>query len=139
MLDTNACIAIINGRPAAVRERLQAAIGHGDAIAVPSVVVLELWYGAGKSQRQAQNAERLGIFLAGTIDVLDFDDDDARVAGMVRARMEAAGTPIGAYDLLIAAQALRRQWRLVTANVGEFSRVEGLDFEDWAASACIGH
>lgn len=63
---------------------------------------------------------------------MDFNDEDARQAGRVRAALQTAGTPIGADDLLIAGQALRRGMTLVTANAGEFSRVPGLAWEDWA-------
>ena len=139
LLDTNACIAIINGKPAQVREHFQAALNNGATICVPSVVVFELWYDVGKTQRQAQNSERLKTFLAGPIDLLDFNDADAQEAGMLRARLETAGTPIGAYDVLIAGQALRHQRTLVTANVKEFSRVQGLVFEDWAAGPTASH
>ena len=73
------------------------------------------------------------VFFAGPINVLPFDDEDARAAGEVRATFEAAGTPIGSYDLAIAGQALRRRSTLVTANVSEFGRVAGLVWEDWAS------
>ena len=66
--------------------------------------------------------------------IVDFDGEDARVAGEQRAALETAGRPLGPYDLLIAGQALRREWILVTANVSEFSRVKGLKWEDWAKS-----
>ena len=69
------------------------------------------------------------------LNLLPFDDEDARVAGRERARLEGAGKSIGAYDLLIAAQALRHQQTLVTANVGEFSRVRGLNWKNWSAPA----
>ena len=70
--------------------------------------------------------------MAGPVSVLPFEDDDSRVAGAVRAALEASGKPIGAYDLLMGAQALRHQLTLVTANVVEFSRVKGLIWQDWA-------
>lgn len=73
-------------------------------------------------------------FLSGLIGTLVFDEADARAAGEVRASLEAAGTPIGAYDAMIAAQAVRRGITLVTANVSEFARVDDLRWEDWAAS-----
>jgi tRNA(fMet)-specific endonuclease VapC len=139
LLDTNACIAIINGRPAGVRERFYKATNGGAAMAVSSVVVFELWYGVFKSQRQSFNAERLRVFRAGPIDLLDFDDEDGRIAGMVRSNLQAAGTPIGAYDLLIAAQALRHQTPLITSNVAEFACVSGLTFEDWATTPTAHH
>ncbi len=67
----------------------------------------------------------------GPIDQLPFDDEDARVAGAIRAELERAGKPIGAYDLLIAGQALRHKLKLITANVSEFKRIKGLHWEDW--------
>ena len=70
--------------------------------------------------------------VAGPILLLPFDEEDARIAGSVRAALETSGKPIGAYDVLIAGQALKRQLTLVTANVSEFSRVKGLVWQDWA-------
>ncbi|MBO0834424.1 MAG: hypothetical protein J2P28_02760 [Actinobacteria bacterium] len=72
------------------------------------------------------------MFLSGDIDLLEFDDQDAQSVGKVRAALEKAGTPIGAYDLLTAGQALRRELTVVTANTGEFDRVTGLDWQDWS-------
>ncbi|MFZ1140033.1 MAG: type II toxin-antitoxin system VapC family toxin [Candidatus Sulfotelmatobacter sp.] len=134
LLDTNACIALINGQPATVRARLHKATAGGDHVLVSSIAVFELWYGVGKSTRQEFNRKRLETFLAGPILVLPFEDADARVAGSVRAVLEAAGKAIGAYDVLITSQALRHQLTLVTANVSEFSRVKGLVWQDWAKS-----
>ena len=102
LLDTNACIALINGKPAPVRRRFEAAIAGGAAIATSSVVIYELWYGVAKSAQGDANTERLTAFLGGPIDVLDFTAEDAREAGYVRAALETVGRPIGAYDLLIA-------------------------------------
>ena len=132
LLDTNACIALINGRPASVRSRFQKAIAAGDKVFVSSIVAFELWYGVAKSSRQQVNRQRLATFLRGPITLLPFEDEDAEVAGAVRATLEAAGTPIGAYDLLIAGQAERRKLTLVTANVAEFARIQGLAWQDWA-------
>jgi len=132
LLDTNTCIALINGQPATVRARLQKATAAGAHVLVSSIAVFELWYGVGKSTRQEFNRKRLEAFLAGPILVLPFEDTDARAAGSVRAVLEATGKPIGAYDLLVAGQALRHQLMLVTANVSEFSRVKGLLWQDWA-------
>ena len=132
LLDTNACIALINGRPAEVRGRFEAAAASGAPIATSSIVVYELWYGVAKSARAGANAERLAAFLGGPIDVLDFTVEDAYEAGHVRAALEAVGRPIGAYDLLIAGQARRLDARLVTANGAEFGRVTDLRWEDWS-------
>jgi tRNA(fMet)-specific endonuclease VapC len=131
LLDTNACTALINGTPAAVRRRFEKTIGsHG--IFVSSVSVFELWYGVAKSSRESLNRQRLEAFLSGPIGLLPFGGEDAQAAGSARATLERAGKPIGAYDLLIAGQALQNQLTLVTANVSEFSRVKGLAWQDWA-------
>jgi tRNA(fMet)-specific endonuclease VapC len=132
LLDTNACIALINGQPTTVRARMEKASIGGARVLVSSIAVFELWYGVGKSTKQEFNRKRLEKFLVGPILVLPFEDADARVAGSVRAALEAVGKPIGAYDLLMAGQALRHQLTLVTANVAEFSRVKGLAWQDWA-------
>ena len=134
LLDTNACIAVINGRPEQVRARLERAATAGATIAVPAVALYELWYGVAKSARLAANTERLHTFLSGPIGVLPLEADDAHAAGRIRAALEVAGTPIGPYDLLIAGQALNRGLTLVTANGAEFSRVPDLVWQDWAAS-----
>ena len=134
LLDTNACIALINGSPSAVRRRFQRAIAKEATVLVSSVVAFELWYGVAKSQRKDANTQRLQAFLAGPLEWTLLDEEDAREAGTVRAELEIAGRPIGAYDVLIAGQARRRGATLVTSNVGEFERVAGLKWADWAAS-----
>ena len=134
LLDTNAVIALLKNQPACVRDRLRRVAARGGSIAVSSVALYELWYGVARSQRRRDNAERLRIFLSGNVDVVAFDDQDAVVAGDLRAALEADGKPIGPYDLLIAAQALRNRATLVTANASEFARVPGLDCQDWSAA-----
>jgi tRNA(fMet)-specific endonuclease VapC len=133
LLDTNAVIAILKGKPAAVRARLRRVAPKATAIAVSSIVLFELWCGVARSERQRENTERLRIFLSGSISVIAFDAEDAAMAGEVRAALEATGKPIGPCDLLIAAQALRLRATLVTANVSEFVRVRGLAWQDWGA------
>jgi tRNA(fMet)-specific endonuclease VapC len=98
-----------------------------------SVVAFELWYGVGKSQRRESNTQRLEAFFAGPLEWGRFDEEDAREAGSVRAELESAGQPIGAYDVLLAGQARRRGATLVTSNAREFGRVRRLKWEDWAA------
>ena len=132
LLDTNACIALINGTPARVRHKMQSALEHGNKLFVPYVVAFELWYGVFKSSRQRENAERIEMFFAGPIALLPFEQEDAELAGATRAMLESAGKPIGAYDLLIAGQALRHNMTLITADVSEFARVNGLLWQDWA-------
>lgn len=131
-LDTNAVIAVLNDRTSPVRTRIDAAIGSGDTLAISSIVLFELRYGAAKSARPERNAQRIADFLAGPIEILPFEPADAEEAGDIRAALERAGTPIGPYDILVAAQARRHDALLVTANEREFSRVPRLKFEDWA-------
>jgi tRNA(fMet)-specific endonuclease VapC len=131
LLDTNTIVALLRNRPTGVRERYREAEAAGDYRALSSVVLFELWYGVAKSSQLQENAERMRVLLSGDVDLLDFDDEDARAAGQIRAALEKAGTPIGAYDLLIAGQALRRELTVVTANTSEFSRVAGLSWQDW--------
>jgi tRNA(fMet)-specific endonuclease VapC len=132
LLDTNACIALMNGAPVAVRSRFEKAIRGDFQVYIPSVVAFELWYGVAKSARVETNTQRLEMLLASPVIALPFENEDSRVAGSIRATLEAAGRPIGAYDYLIAGQAMARQLTLVTANVSEFSRVKGLSWQDWA-------
>ncbi len=131
LLDTNACIALNKGEPADVRERFHKAVQTGAQVWVPTVVLFELWYGVVKSARPKENAEDLATFLGGPVRVLAFAEEDAREAGEVRTSLERIGKPIGAYDVLIAGQALARKMTLVTANAKEFGRVKGLVWEDW--------
>ena len=135
LLDTNVCIALINGSSAAARRRFAGAAQHdGTTILFSSVVAFELWYGVEKSQRREQNAQRVQVFSAGPLEWVEFDADDAQEAGAIRAALEASGTPIGAYDVLLAAQARRRGAVLVTSNTSEFARVADLAIEDWTTS-----
>ena len=134
LLDTNACIALINDKIPPVRSRLRQAIAEDEKVMVSSVVAFELWYGVAKSARPEANGRLVETFFAGPVSTLPFESEDAKIAGRVRAALEAVGKPIGAYDLLIAAQALRHQLTLITANVPGFGRVKGLDWADWAKS-----
>jgi tRNA(fMet)-specific endonuclease VapC len=135
LLDTNVCIALINGEPSIVRSRFQKATNSGSHVLVSSIAAHELWYGVAKSKKQDFNRKRLETFLSGPILILPFEEPDARVAGAVRAALEALGKPIGAYDVLIAGQAVNHHLTLVTANVSEFSRVKGLNWQDWAKAS----
>jgi tRNA(fMet)-specific endonuclease VapC len=132
-LDTNAVIVALVQPHASVRVRLNRVLADRIPVALPSLVLFELHYGIAKSEHRERNSARLADFLASPIVTLNFDADDAREAGDIRAALTRAGTPIGPYDVLIAAQARRRNATLVTANRREFSRVPGLRFEDWAA------
>jgi len=115
-----------------VRTRLRKALDADHEVMVSSVVAFELWYGVAKSGRPEANARLVEAFFAGPVRLLGFESEDAKVAGRIRAALEAVGKPIGAYDLLIAGQAVRHGLTLITANGREFARVKRLDWEDWA-------
>lgn len=129
LLDSNAIITWFNGRNRALVERLKA---HDGEFGTSTIVIFELYFGAFNSSRVADNIDRLTNLK---MPVLEFGEADAQAAGEVRAALKKAGTPIGPYDLLIAAQAKARRLVMVTNNVTEFSRVEGLVVEDWMALA----
>lgn len=129
LLDTNAVIALIARRSAALLARVEAC--EPGSLAVSSIVAHELWYGAYRSRKVEFNLETLRLLFA-DLAIVDLDREDARVAGMIRADLARQGTPIGPYDVLIAGQAKARGLTLVTSNTGEFSRVAGLSLEDWA-------
>jgi tRNA(fMet)-specific endonuclease VapC len=131
LLDTNVCIALINGSSPTIRQRFERAQAEDAVMLFSSVVAYELWYGVEKSQKKEQNAQRVQTFSAGPLEWAVFDEDDAREAGAIRAALEAAGTSIGAYDVLLAGQARKRGAVLVTSNTDEFARVSGLVLEDW--------
>ena len=134
LLDTNVCIALINGQPS-IRARLQKVLSTGAEVRVSAIVAFELWYGVAKSSRVAENTRLLEAFFAGPLRLLAFEVEDAKVAGKIRAALETAGKPIAAYDVLIAGQALRSNFTLVTSNVREFERVKELNWIDWGKSS----
>ena len=129
-LDTNVVIGLLNQRPSSLVARFEQKAERG-LLALSSIVLFEMEYGVAKSDRQVRNAARLEAFLTYPIAVLPFEAADARESGDILASLERLGTPIGPYDVLIAAQARRRAATLVTANTREFSRVPGLRLEDW--------
>jgi tRNA(fMet)-specific endonuclease VapC len=126
LLDANAVIALLNDKSSKTAQRARRE-RVGD-VAVSAIVAHELFYGAFKTRRAAQN---LALIDALQFVVLEFDKEDARQAGEVRALLAAKGTPIGPYDVLIAGQAVARDMILVTRNTQEFGRVMGLQIEDW--------
>ena len=130
-LDTNVVIVALNQPLSPLRARLNRALVGDVPVAISSIVLFELWYGVAKGERRSHNTARIMDFLAGPIKILNFDAEDARESGDIRAALARAGTPIGPYDVLIAAQARRRGAILVTANKNEFARVPGLQTQDW--------
>ena len=132
LLDTNVCVMYLNGRSTSVRDRLLSV--STEDMAVCSVVKAELFYGAMRSNNPTRTLERQQEFL-GRFVSLPFWDETASVCVQGRARLASAGTPIGAYDLQIAAIALENSLTLVTHNTREFERVDRLQLEDWEVEA----
>jgi tRNA(fMet)-specific endonuclease VapC len=132
-LDTNVVIAVLKQQPAHLLERFARELPQG-TLALSTIVLFELQYGIANSARRKENTDRLAVFLQAPITVLPFEPEDTEEAGELRAELKRAGTPIGPYDLLVAAQARRRGAVLVTANAGEFARVPGLKTEDWTVT-----
>jgi tRNA(fMet)-specific endonuclease VapC len=128
LLDTNACIRILNNSSGSLVARLQQHMP--EEICLSSVVKAELIYGAHRSSRAANNLRLLRRFFEPFVS-LPFDDHCADQYGLIRSELERAGTPIGPNDLIIAATALTHDLILVTNNVREFGRVVGLQIEDW--------
>jgi len=128
MLDTNICIYIIKKRPETVREKLKQ-YDVGD-VALSSITVSELYYGAYKSQHVDRNLLALEHFLR-PFDILDFDSQASKRYGKIRAALERSGNIIGGLDMLIAAHALSEDMILITNNTKEFKRVEGLELDNW--------
>ena len=128
LLDTNVCIKYINGDSEAVKLKLQSY--RPEDILLCSVVKSELIYGVLKSTNKSKNVEKLKKFFAPFVS-LPFDDDCAMIYGEIRSSLEKTGKLIGAYDMQIAAIALRNNIILVTHNVKEFSRIVKLKIEDW--------
>ena len=131
LLDTNTCIYVIKRSPPQVYKRLRKLrIGE---VGISAITFCELQFGVTNSSKPEKNQLALTEFLA-PLEVLDFPSAAAVTFGEVRLRLKRAGTPIGSYDLLIAAHALEQGLTLVTNNLKEFKRVPGLELENWMKS-----
>lgn len=130
LLDTNICIYLLNRRSG--YENILARVDGltYDQVAISAITLAELRYGIAKSVKKAANRMKLDYFLH-QFECLPFDAEIANAYGELRTRLELQGTPIGPLDMLIAAHALQIQATLVTNNVREFERVEGLTIENW--------
>ncbi len=126
LLDTNAVIALVNDPRGPLASMLrQRDLG---CVALSSIVLHELYYGAFKSRQRDRN---LSVVASIALEVLEFTAEDAREAGVIRAALALDGTPIGPYDVLIAGQARARGLALVTRNRAEFERVPNLQLIGW--------
>jgi tRNA(fMet)-specific endonuclease VapC len=128
LLDSNVCIRLINNSSPAVTTRL--ASQQPEDILVSTITQLELYYGAYRSAQQERNLEILQRFFSQFI-IIPLDPEAARIAGRIRAELAASGTPIGPYDVQIAAITMANNLIVVTHNTKEFGRVNGLQIEDW--------
>lgn len=127
LLDTNLCIRVLRDRPATLRDRFN---NEAESLCISTIVLTELLHGAAKSARPDHNRREVERFAA-RLEVLPFDAGAADHAADIRACLEQLGQTIGGYDLLIAGHARSRGLIVVTGNIGEFNRVEGLRCEDW--------
>lgn len=128
MLDTNTCIYIINRSPKQVYERLKK-LSLGE-VGISVITFCELQYGVAKSAKPVENQLALTEFLA-PLEVLDFTSACAAPYGEIRADLNKKGCPIGNNDLLIASHAISEGLVLISNNLKEFARVEGLQCENW--------
>lgn len=134
MLDTNICIYAIKNRPKHVFERIKDNFENG--LCISSITLAELEYGVEKSMFPNQNRAAL-LRLLSILEVLPFDNDAALEYGKICADLQKKGTPIGTMDMLIAGHARAEKLTLVTNNVREFERVEGLELDNWASEPSI--
>jgi tRNA(fMet)-specific endonuclease VapC len=128
LLDTNTCIGYINRRSVSVYQHIISL--SPDEIYICDIVKFELYYGAYNSSRTEENLENLRKFFSDFIS-LPFDGQAAAICGYLRSQLKNQGTPIGSYDLQIAAIALANNLILVTHNTREFLRIPELQLEDW--------
>jgi len=128
LLDTNICIYIIKKKPSDVLKTLKTKSKND--IYISSITIAELEYGVAKSQFPEKNKIALIEFLS-IFNILPFDDTDAVNFGIIKLELEKKGKIIGPIDLLLAAQAKTKKLILVTNNVKEFERIEGLKIENW--------
>lgn len=127
MLDTDTCIFVIRNRPPEMRQVFNA---HSEHLSVSSVTLAELYFGAEKSDKPDHNLRIVEGFVARLV-VHPFDEDAAAHYGQIRAVLARSGQTIGPYDLMIAGHARSKGLVLVTNNLREFTRVEGLRLENW--------
>jgi tRNA(fMet)-specific endonuclease VapC len=129
VLDTNACIGAIRQHgPTLARLTRRSP----DELAIASMTLGELWFGALKSTDPARGRAIVDEFVA-PFHILPFDEDAAEAYSGVRRHLESKGTPIGERDLIIAATALANGFTVVTNNTRELGRVPGLEVEDWSS------
>lgn len=134
LLDTNIVIYTMKNRPREVKRRFQQ---HHSQMGISTVTLGELVFGAEHSQQVERNLADIEA-MAARLEVLPFDDKAAYHFGQIRAALYRLGQPIGPYDMMIAGHARACGLKLVTNNVREFGRVQGLVLEDWSKGSLSG-
>jgi len=128
LLDTNTCVRYLNGRAPQIQERL---LSVADAdIAISTITMGEMFYGSSKSNDPKRSRAKQDAFFI-RFTQLVYDEIVADEFGRIRNYLEKQGTPIGPYDLQIAAVAVVHNLILVTHNTRECRRIPWLIIEDW--------
>ena len=127
MLETNMVIYILKNRP---RSALKSFNQHAKQICISSITLAELIHGVEKSIRHEHNMRQIDDFVS-RVSTLSYGPNAASHYGNIRAELEPQGTPIGVNDLHIAGHARSEELVLVTNNLAEFERIEGLNLENW--------
>jgi tRNA(fMet)-specific endonuclease VapC len=132
MLDTNFCSFIMRERPAPVLQRLQEVTENQHQIVISVITYYEMLLGTVGRNASPRHARMVDAFVARLSSIMPWDAAAAEHATHIKRDLATKGTPIGGNDTMIAGHALAADYVLVTNNTREFSRVEGLRFEDWA-------
>jgi tRNA(fMet)-specific endonuclease VapC len=127
LLDTNICIFTIKRKPPEIQELFRQ---HQGQMAISTITLMELIYGAEKSQATERNLTDIEGFAA-RLEVLEYGSEAAKHTGQLRAELARMGQPIGPYDQMIAGHARSSGLIVVTNNLREFERVPGLRVVDW--------
>ena len=127
MLDTNICIYVMKTYPPELQQKFDSL---AEQLCISSITLGELYFGAEKAARRAENLTELGLFVA-RLEVLPFDEKAAAHYGHLRADLERAGRPCGPYDMQIGGHARSEGLIVVTNNMREFGRMPGVRAENW--------
>jgi tRNA(fMet)-specific endonuclease VapC len=132
LLDADCCVDILRSRPPEVRATFLSRVVR-EPVAISTITLMELAFGIGRSHptRREKNRAALRLIRDAPVEIIPFDEEDAEATGLLNADLTTAGATIGAYDVQLAGQALRRGWTVVTANLRHFGRVPGLRLENW--------
>ncbi len=128
LLDTNICIFLIKSKYPQLTRKIFSC--NQDELFISSVSIAEMEYGASKSQNRNKNRQALLDFCL-DFNIIDFTTEDAEAYGLIRAYLKNKGKIIGSYDMQIAAQAMTKQFTVVTNNYAEFARIPWIKVEDW--------